>query len=386
MHARRRVSWALLAALAATAAPPLAWAKGAKPAPAKPKQPEWSEEAGRQVLQVFDPPLKAYLMAPPTLPEAGKKAELVIVLHGHGGTATGMLGYVTQITEPRNAFAMACEGSGTVKTDQGEGHSWSEADVAGVLECLDAALAKHPIDPARVVLMGHSAGGHMTFSTHAARPKAFAGIYTTAAPASPTGANKGARAVVNLGTKDPNFVDFAPSVAAAEKTVVGRVVAVEDLAHDLPNATYSQEAIAWLFDSKSPSETLRVPLEPATEMAAPAGTPAAKAKGTAKYRHVLKFVAGGRGAPADAPPKATVKATVAALVAECKKAGKTEIGDRVAADSQDPLTKDLRGVVTGAVVARYGGPLLEAMGKLAPGDVIGPIETDAGFHLVARDP
>src|SRR5262245_24280144 len=139
MRPRRRLPWALLAVLAATSASPLAWAKSApKAAPAKPKPPEWTEEAGRQVLQVFDPPLKAYLSAPPTLPEASKKAELVIVLHGHGGTATGMLGYVTQVTEPRGAFAMACEGSGTVKTDQGEGHSWSEADVAGVLECLDA--------------------------------------------------------------------------------------------------------------------------------------------------------------------------------------------------------------------------------------------------------
>lgn len=361
-----------------------AHAKGGK-SPGKP--PEWTEEAGRRVLQVFDPTaLKAYVQAPSSPPEGGKKSELIVILHGHGGTATGILPYAIEIAEPRRAYAMACEGSGSLRTDRGVGHSWSQPDVPGILACLDAALAKFPIDPARVVVMGHSAGGTMSLETYAARPKAFAGVYTTAAPAAPSGAHKGARIVVNIGTKDPNYADFAPSVAAAQKTVVGRVVGVEDLAHDLPHVAYSQEAVAWLLDSKAPSETLRLPLDPSAEMGPPAGTPAAKGKG-GKFRHLLKFEAGGRGAPAGAPAKAAAKAAVVALVSDVKKAGPGhDVGERAAADSQDPLTKDLRGVVTGVVVARYGAPLLEAMGKLTGGEVASPVESDAGWHLVSRDP
>lgn len=354
---------------------------GPKGRSAPSKAPEWTEEAGTFTLQVFDPPLKAYVQAPPTAPEAGKKVELVITLHGHGGTAQGLMGYMAPIASKRGAYCMACEGSGS---EGNGGHSWSTADAGGVIACVDAALAKFPIDAKRVVISGHSAGGAMSFATYALKPSAFAGIYTTAAPASPTSQHQGARVVVNLGTKDPNFVDFAPSVQAAEKTVVGRVVAVQDLAHDLPHELYSEEAIAWILDSKAPSETLRVPGSPDDAVAAPDGSEAAKKKGGA-FRHVLVFQAGGRGAPADAPKRADAKAKATALQAKAKAAGAGAF-DAVAADNQDPLTKDTRGAITGAVLARYGGAIVQGMSKLGPGDVSAPIEGDAGWHLVFRDP
>ena len=53
---------------------------------------------------MFSPPLKAYFAAPSTLPEGGKKAELIVILHGHGGTATGMLGYIQPVADARGAF------------------------------------------------------------------------------------------------------------------------------------------------------------------------------------------------------------------------------------------------------------------------------------------
>ena len=356
------------------------FAKGGKP---EAKAPEWSEADGRTVLNVFVPhPLKAYYVPPSNLAE-GKKAELIVILHGHGGTATGMLGYISPAAEARGAAVLACEGSGVEKTDQGEGHSWSDPDVAAVLACLDATLAKHPIDPKRVVVCGHSAGGVMSLKVHAMRPAAFAGVYTSAAPGVPSGANKGGRFVINIGTKDPNFVDFAGACAAVEKTVVGRVVAVTDLPHELPHIDYSKEALAWLLDSKAPSEILRVPLVPGDEVHAAPDTPSAKAKGKG-FRHILLFEKGGRGAPADAPDKAVVKAAAIALAAEWKKAA--DFGELVAQKSQDPFSKDLRGQVSGAVLARYGGALVTAMAKLKGGDVSAPVEGDAGWHVVARDP
>lgn len=374
----------LVVSLALVLCAPSALGKGGKP---EVKAPEWSEEDGRTILRVFAPSaLKAYYLAPPAVDEGAAKgpakAELIVILHGHGGTATGMLGYIAPVAAGRGAAVLACEGSGVEKTDQGIGHSWSDPDVAGVLACLDATLAKHPIDAKRVVLMGHSAGGVMSLRTHAARPSAFAGVYTSAAPGVPSGANKGGRFVVNLGTKDPNFVDFPGAVSASEKTVVARVVAVTDLPHDLPHADYSREAIAWLLDSKAPSEVLRVPLAPGDEVRAPPDTPAAKAKGKG-FRHVLLFEKGGRGAPATAPEKAAVKAAAVALAAEWKKS--SDFGALVAAKSEDPLSKESQGLITGEVLARYGGALVTAMSKLRGGDVSAPIEGDAGWHVVARD-
>ncbi len=378
--AMRRRLLALFALLVVGMPARTSLAKGGKPVV---QAPTWTEEDGRTVLHVFAPsPLKAYYAAPSNLAE-GKKAELIVILHGHGGTATGMLGYISPVADGRGAAILACEGAGTVKTDTGEGHSWSDPDVQGVLACLDATLAKQPIDPKRVVLVGHSAGGSMSVRTHAARPAAFAGVYTSAAPTVPSGGNKGGRFVVNIGTKDANFGGFPGAVAASEKAVTARVVAVIDLPHELPHVDYSREAVAWLLDSKAPSEVLHVPLVPGDEVRAPPDAPAAKAKGKG-FRHILLFEKGGRGAPADAPEKAVVKAAAQAIAAEWKKA--SDLGELVASKSQDPLSKDLRGLVTGEVLARYGGALVTAMSKLRGGDVSAPVEGDAGWHVVARDP
>src|SRR5258705_18612 len=83
---------------------------------------------------------------------------------------------------------------------------------------------------------------------YAAKPSAFVGFVTTGSPTTRSGAQKGARVAVCVGTKDPNFSQFPAAVAACEKTVVGRVIGVADLAHDLPHADYARECIAYVFD------------------------------------------------------------------------------------------------------------------------------------------
>jgi predicted esterase len=358
---------------------PDAAAKGGKTSR---RPPEWSEEAGRPVLRVLEPsPMRAFLHVP-EIPE-GKKTALVVVLHGHGGTPTGMLGYGASLADARGEVWMACEGSGEEQTDRGPGRSWNAStDVEGILACVEAALARYPIDPARVVLAGHSAGGSMSLLVYAAKKGGFAGIYTTAAPMTPTSAQKGARVVVNLGTRDPNFSGFPACRQAAEKTVVGRLVAVDGLEHDLPDAAYTGEALAWILDSRAPSEELLLPKDPSAEARPPPGSPAAKSKGGA-YRHVLRFASPGRLAPAGSPARPAVRPTLTGLLGEAKT--DLEWGDRVAEASEDPLSRELRGVVTGAVLARYGGPLARAMGKLKGGEVSAPFESDAGWHVVRRD-
>ena len=68
MPAVRPAHWILAGVVLLAGLSPGALAKGGKDAPGKAgpgKPPEWEEEAGRQVLHVFDPsPLKAYVQAP----------------------------------------------------------------------------------------------------------------------------------------------------------------------------------------------------------------------------------------------------------------------------------------------------------------------------------
>ena len=108
--------------------------------------------------------------------------------------------------------------------------------------------------------------------------------------------------MVNLGTTDANFTGFPAAVSVGEKAVVSRTVAVVGLGHDLPPAPYSEEALAWILDAKGPSEVLWLPLVPGDDAPVPPDSPASKAKGASKYRHVLVWKQGGRGAPADAAP------------------------------------------------------------------------------------
>jgi poly(3-hydroxybutyrate) depolymerase len=379
----RRPSLPVLLALLLLATSGVALAKGKDKDAGK--APEWSEEEGRLVLRVFSPrALKAYLVAPSEPPAEGKKADLLVILHGHGGTATGVLGYATPVAAARGAYLLACEGSGDEKTPQGPGHSWSQPDVQGIVACVEATIAKHPVDPKRVVLIGHSAGGTMSLATYASKPSAFAGVVTTASPETPSGAQKGARVAVCLGTDDRNYSNFPGAVAACEKTVVGRVVAVLGLGHDLPNAAYARELVAYVLDSKAPSDVLRLPLDPATAVEPAPDTPAAKDKGH-PFRHVLVFAAGGRGAPAGAPARAEAKKKAAEIAASLKKLGGSGVAEAVGGATEDPLSKEQGGTISGEVLARYGGPLAAATAKLRPGDVSAPVESDAGWHVVVRD-
>jgi poly(3-hydroxybutyrate) depolymerase len=377
-----RRGWKGTAVACVLALASVAHARG-KGAPRRPA--EWSEEAGRQVVSVHDPcTMRAFLHVPEGLGEAGGKAALVVILHGHGGTPTGMLGYGAALADARGEVWMACEGTKEIATDRGPGRAWNPAtDVGGVLACVDAALERLPLDPRRVVVMGHSAGGTMSLLACAER-RSIAGVHTTAAPVTPSSAQKGARVVVTLGTRDPNYAGFPAARQAAEKQVVGRLVAVDGLGHDLPDALYTSEALDWILDGRGGSEELFVPQRPSEDALPPPGSPASKEKG-GSYRHVLKFVAGGRRAPEDALARAAVRASLVSLASGWKRSG-ADFGDAVATESQDPVSRELRGVVTGAVLARYGGALSKAMGKLEGGETSPPVESDAGWHLVHRDP
>jgi polyhydroxybutyrate depolymerase len=105
--------------------------------------------------------------------QPGERYPLVLVLHGYGATGAlqaSYLGLGALGTDP-GAFVLAPNG-----TQNGTGQRFWDAspaccnatgtpvdDVAYLGGLLDAVMADWPVDPARVVVIGHSNGGFMAF-------------------------------------------------------------------------------------------------------------------------------------------------------------------------------------------------------------------------------
>ncbi len=92
--------------------------------------------------------LQVELVVPRDL-ETGKKASLIVILHGAGGTATGMAG----------AFRAWADDGYVVCAPKSVGQTWSKSDLDAVLK-----IARHledvlPIDPDKVHVVGFSNGG-----------------------------------------------------------------------------------------------------------------------------------------------------------------------------------------------------------------------------------
>lgn len=80
---------------------------------------------------------------------AEKKASLVVILHGNGGSATGMLGSLGEW--PAKGYVVCAPKS--------TGIGWSDLDVTAVLKIAAHLLKVLPIDPAKVHVVGFSNGG-----------------------------------------------------------------------------------------------------------------------------------------------------------------------------------------------------------------------------------
>jgi polyhydroxybutyrate depolymerase len=130
----------------------------------------------------------ALVYAPKMVPPAG--APLVLVFHGHGGTAANMTRAMPIHTEMPEAVVIYAQGlaaPGTVVDRQGKAAGWQNApgalndrDLKFVDSLLVWAKAQYKIDPKRVYATGHSNGGWFTYVLWAARPTQFAAF----APAS----------------------------------------------------------------------------------------------------------------------------------------------------------------------------------------------------------
>lgn len=128
------------------------------------------------------------LHRPPGADEALRP--LVILLHGSGGTGAKMLSDTTlEATADRNGFIVAAPDAGI---PAGDGFVWNIPGVPTILgrvpgaedandveylgAVVDALVAEHCVDPARVYLTGLSGGGRMTSWMACVEPRRFAAI------------------------------------------------------------------------------------------------------------------------------------------------------------------------------------------------------------------
>jgi polyhydroxybutyrate depolymerase len=130
----------------------------------------------------------AVVALPKVFPAAG--APLVLVFHGHGGTAVNMTRAMPIHTEWPEALVIYAQGlpaPGAVVDNEGKRAGWQNApgalndrDVKFVDSLLTWAKGQYRIDAKRVFATGHSNGGWFTYVLWATRPDSF----TAFAPAS----------------------------------------------------------------------------------------------------------------------------------------------------------------------------------------------------------
>lgn len=367
MHARSSLLLALLLLL------------GAAPAAAKPAKPvEIVEEPDGDLLRLFrkdDPAAQGWLYRTPAPQgEAGAAAEpsdLVVVLHGAGGTPKTLL--FQSLMQQRRAWCLGVAGHQAVTHDRGAGFMWDGSNVEYILQLTQHVLAKHPVRKDRVIVWGHSAGGTMTLETLAkAPPGLFVGGLTTAAPMTPDGRHHDLRVAVILGTQDANW-GGAPAVRShleglAKKKGKGACafLAVEGLGHDVPADGYLDLGFDWLCAAGARGGEALVP------------TACVGRRGL--WRHILVRTKGAPGAPEGAPSKKAAGDLLKKVKKECE-AGRAWFPLEAAMHSRDAASASGGGGLTHEALQAFFSTLPD----LAAGVLSEPLESAAGLHLVRRE-
>lgn len=218
----------------------MAWACLAGPAQAATIQP--------LVVQRPEGPRRV-LLALPAQPPAGPRP-LVILMHGHGGTAAQLLGR-EHSAAPLSVWLRIADREGWLVAAPdgmkgGDGHpGWNDCrsdaannpqtdDVALVAMLIDQLVAQRQADPARVYVMGMSNGGMMAFrlaSELAPRLAGFATVSASMAVASQCPAPSQALPLLLVsGTADPLVPYSGGPVRFLSRSSRGEVLPVEQVA------------------------------------------------------------------------------------------------------------------------------------------------------------
>ena len=279
------------------------------------------------------------------------------------------------LAEKKRWLYLSVQGGGNEQTPQGPGHSWSTPDTEKVLALTRWTLANRPADPEKVVLIGFSAGGTMVLRIWKKDPKLFAGIITCSSPATPDSGHDAARIAVFLGTDDPNYGGAASVRSRFEKRKVGGTLQVVSGSghNDLPDSLYFGLVLDWMLEKKTAGHEVRLPKTPPAAPDSP-------------YRHVLVAYSKAKGAPKSLRRKKSSAKSLAKRILKAVEGGRAYLPHEAQAQSDDRESAPVGGAITLERLKAYGGDVeeVEAALEKAKKGVAGPLESDAGFHLVMK--
>jgi predicted esterase len=344
-----------------------AFARGKRPKVLK--VPDVVEEKAKGFWKIWvkdDPAAEAHLLKV-AKPEKGRKYDLVVSLHGHGGTPI----LLQQIARWRNCYVLAVHG----RTSMGNGYAWNTADTKTIAGLTKYMIEKYPINPKTVLMTGHSAGGTMTLKTYTFAPQLWAGIITTAAPATPTSAHYNVRTVVFMGDQDPNYAGVSTvrsNFSHKKRRMSASLRIVKGLGHNMPAIFYLNQAMDWLLDSKTRGWEVELPKAPPVQDSKP-------------YCHILIRYRGSEGA--DDRAARTSKKRAKGELKMIKKYVDRKLGHFVmeaARYSHDDGTAASGGLINEEGLAAFSAELKEAATKLKPEGCSEVLESTQGFHLIYR--
>ncbi|MBN2492135.1 MAG: alpha/beta fold hydrolase [Planctomycetes bacterium] len=316
--------------------------------------------------------------SPESLAAGAARPGLLVVLHGHGSTAKNMMR--PPLANAHGDYMLAVQGGTPIAAEGREGFGWDGSGVATISDLVRYVLATHPVvDPKKVVLLGHSAGGTMVLEAYPAAPKLYAGLITIAAPRTPTSAHKNARVCVFLGTADPNF-NGAPAVRNAlggkRRWKSGCLVVLQGAEHNhLPQLVHLILAIDWCLAGKAHGAEVEVSNQPLPEAAAP-------------YRLLLVGYVGAADwdDPRDTKRKKEAAKKLAGTVArDCAK-GAAFFPLEVLAHSDHAASSAAGGRIDSRGLEELDPKLGEAAAALEPGARSEVIDTPKGFAVIQRIP
>ncbi len=355
---------------------------GAKGKRRKGKLPDVVERADGDLTHLHlaeDPKKQGWLYKPPPREDdeegqlaADRRFDLIVALHGAGGNPKNY--FHRRMMEERQAWCLTVAGRQAVTTQNGEGFQWSGADRAYIADLVRYVVGKYPIDPERVIVWGHSAGGTMTLQALAEAPELFAGGLTTASPGTPSSTHAGKRVCVFMGTADPNW-SAAPTVRAHLERVQKKkgkggacaFFAVDGLGHNVPEENYLALGFDWILQPKARGGEARVPQT---------------AKGrSGTLHHILVRHKGAEGADGIKRSKSKAQKLLKKIRKEVAKS-RAWFPFEAAAHSEDGASGSCGGGVEPDTLQRAGVQVPE----LKPGEVAGPLPGKEGFHLVYRPP
>ncbi|MFZ6747078.1 alpha/beta hydrolase family esterase [Undibacterium sp. JH2W] len=216
-----------------------------------------------------------YLLAQAQQAAPGKHP-LLILLHGHGGTATHLFGQERlasplsswlSIADREHLVIMAPDGSKGSDGKQGWNDCRRDAptsprtdDSALINSLIDKAIAEYNVDPARVYVMGMSNGGLMTLRLASEIAPRLAAVATVgagmAASSSCPPAETPLSVMMVAGTKDPVMPYAGGDISFALLRSRGSVLSAEaSVEHWRKLAQLPDTAASYTFPHRDPADT-----------------------------------------------------------------------------------------------------------------------------------